>query len=337
MRLRTIGLISTLVLGLLAASVPAEAQQAGKVYRVGFLRFGRGGTCTSSRSCSDLRQELRELGYVEGQNLVIEYRSAEGKPERRPEMAAELVRLKVDVIVVPGAPNLIRAAQRATRTIPIVVAGFRGDPVEAGFVDSLTRPGGNITGLTNFEMELHGKRLELLKEAFPRISRVAILWPLDHQKHAMKETMAAGQALGIQLQSVVTQQPGWGLGDLEGHLSAISQEHPDGLLVATAGLTLRRKARMQVIEFTAKRRLPTIYSRSRFVKEGGLMSYSTDRQHMYRRVVTYVDKILKGAKPGDLPVEQPTKFELIINLKTAKKIGLSFPPQFLALADKVIK
>jgi len=321
---------------LLALSFPAQAQQAGKVYRVGLLRFGKGGPTTSA-TYMGLRQGLRELGYVEGQNLVIEYRSAEGKPERRPEIAAELVRLKVDVIVTPGVTPLIRAAKQATSTIPIVMSGSSADPIKAGFVVSLARPGGNITGLTNLETELHPKRLELLKEAFPQISRVAIIWPLYQQERGKKAIEAAAQALGIQLQSVVTQQPGWGLGDLEGHLSAISQENPDGLLVATRGLTIRRKARMRVIEFVAKSRLPTIYALSRFVKAGGLMSYATDRQHLYRRVATYVDKILKGAKPAELPVEQPTKFELIINLKTAKKLGLTIPPSLLYRADKVIK
>ncbi len=336
MMLRTIGLISTLALGLLAGPLPAEAQQTGKVYRIGYLRFGRGGPTTSNMYMG-LREGLRELGYVEGQNLVIEYRSAEGKPERRPEIAAEMVRLKVDVIVAPGVTPLIRAAQGATRTIPIVMVGVRVDPVRDGFVKSLARPGGNITGVTNLETELHPKRLELLKEAFPRISRVAIIWPVYQQKRGVKSIEDAAQALGIQLQSVVTQQPGWGLGDLEGHLSAISQEHPDGLLVATAGLTLRRKARMRVIEFTAKRRLPTIYAQRRFVDAGGLMTYGADFQHLYRRAATYVDKILRGAKPADLPVEQPTKFELVINLKTAKKLGLTIPPSILYRADKVIK
>ncbi len=335
MRFRTIGLIVTLALGLLAGPLPAEAQQAGKVHRIGYLSVR--GPDREKRRLAAVHQGLRELGYIEGQNLVIEYRSAEGKPERRPEIAAELVRLKVDVIVTPGVTPLIRAAKQATSTIPIVMSGSSADPIKAGFVVSLARPGGNITGLTNLETELHPKRLELLKEAFPQISRVAIIWPLYQQERGKKAIEAAAQALGIQLQSVVTQQPGWGLGDLEGHLSAISQENPDGLLVATRGLTTRRKARMRVIEFVAKRRLPTIYALSRFVKAGGLMSYATDRQHLYRRVATYVDKILKGAKPGDLPVEQPTKFELIINLKTAKQLGLTIPPSLLYRADKVIK
>jgi len=335
---RTMLLLSISVLAtLIAAWVNlAEAQQAGKVYRIGFLRFGKGGPTTSS-TYMEIRQGLRELGYVEGQNLVIEYRSAEGKPERRPEMAAELVRLKVDVIVVPGAPPLIRAAKQATSTIPIVMNGLFVDPVKAGFVDSLARPGGNITGITNLETDLHPKRLELLKEAFPQISRVAIIWPIYQQERGKKAIEAAAQALGIQLQSVVTQQPGWGLGDLEGHLSAISQERPDGLLVATAGLTVRRKARMRVIEFVAKRRLPTIYAQSRYLKAGGLMSYAAVRQAIRRRAAVYVDKILKGANPADLPIEQPTKFEFVINLKTAKALGLTIPPAVLLQATKVIR
>jgi len=333
MRLRTIGLISTLALGLLAASVPAEARQAGKVYRVGLLRF-RESPLTTSPTYRGLRQGLHELGYVEGQNLVIEYRSAKGKPERRAEAAAELVRLKVDVIVTPGASPLIRAAQGATRTIPIVMSGVSVDPVEAGFVDSLAKPGGNITGISNLGSDLHPKRLELLKEAFPRISRVAILWRRDHQRYGKKKVEAAGQALGIQIQSLVG-TGGRTLDELERFLSAISRERSEGVLVATSALTRDHRAR--IIEFTAKSRLPTIYGLSRFVKAGGLMSYGTDRQHLYRRAATYVDKILKGAKPGDLPIEQPTKFNFVINLKTAKKLGVTIPPEVLYQATKVIK
>ncbi len=292
---------------LLALSSPVEAQQTGKVYRIGFLRF-LPGTCTTSSLCIGVRQGLRELGYVEGQNLVIEVRSAEGKRERRPQMAAELVRLKVDVIVTPPAPPLIRAAQQATRTIPIVMAGLYVDPVEAGFVASLARPGGNITGITNLESDLHPKRLELLKEAFPRISLVAILWPRYQQRPGMKGFEAAAQALGIQIQSLVRR--GRRLDQLKSAFSAISRERPDGLLVATSALTLTHRAR--IIEFTAKRRLPPIYAQRGFVDAGGLMSYGADLQHLYRRAATYVDKILKGAKPSDLPVEQPTKFECYV-------------------------
>ncbi len=332
MRLRTIGLISTLTLGLLAGPLPAEAQQAGKVYRIGFIDFRLRSTTTDPRFIA-LRQGLRELGYVEGQNLVLLYRFAKGKRKRIPEIAAELVRLKVDVIVPSPQPFVIRATQRAIRTIPIVIPEIHIDPVEAGFVVSLARPGGNITGLTNLELELHPKRLELLKEAFPRISRVAILWPPGQQKSGMKEVKAGGQALGIQIQSAVYDRR---LGCLiECALSAISQERPDGLLVVSSRRIRANRAR--IIDFAAERRLPTIYASSRFVKAGGLMSYGADRQHLYPRAATYVDKILKGAKPGNLPIEQPTKFKLIINLKTAKKLGFTFSPQFLARADRVIK
>ncbi len=332
MRLRTIALIGILVLGLLAGPLPVEAQKAGKVYRVGFLRYGTGGP-TTSPGYMGLRQGLRELGYVEGQNLVLEYRSAERKLERRPKLAAELVRLNVDVIVTPGAPGLIRAALGATRTIPIVVAGFRVDPVETGFVVSLARPGGNITGLTNLNSQLHAKRLELLKEAFPRISRVVILWRPGQQKQMMKAMEAAGQALGIQIQSVIAVPPY----EHESAFSASSRESPDGLIVGSTGLTLTPGRRARVLEFTAKRRLLTIYHRSLFVKEGGLMSYAADSKDLDRRVATYVDKILKGAKPADLPIEQPTKFDFVINLKTAKALGLTIPPAVLLQATKVIK
>ena len=331
MRLRIIGLVVTLALGLLAGPLPAEAQQPGKIPRIGYLSVR--GPDREKRRLAAFHQGLRELGYIEGQNLVIEYRYAEGKIKRYPDLAAELVRLKVDVIVTSPSPTLIRAAQRTTRTIPIVMLATPVDPVEAGFVVSLARPGGNITGLTNFDVKLHPKRLELLKEAFPLISRVVILWTKGQQKQAMKEVKAAGQALGIQIQYLViaSRRPS----TLDSAFSAISQERPDGLLVASSRLTLRHRAR--VIELTAKRRLPTIYDNSIFVNAGGLMVYDADRQHLHRRAATYVDKILKGAKPADLPVEQPTKFELIINLKTAKKLGLTIPPSLLYRADKVIK
>ncbi len=333
MSLRTIGLIGILALGLLAGSLPAEAQHAGKVYRVGYLTSRLGSPATNSRYIA-LLQGLRELGYVEGQNLVLEYRSPKRTPEHRLKMAAELVRLKVDVIVVPHGPPAIRAAQRATRTIPIVLAGVHVDPVEAGFVVRLARPGGNITGLTNLAAKLHPKQLELLKEAFPRISRVAILWPRPHKKYAMKQVEAVAQALGIQIQSLVGTGRSKRLDQL---LSAISRERPDGLLVASFGLTRTHPAPARIREFTAKRRLPTIYAEGQFVKAGGLMSYNADTKDLVRRVATYVDKILKGAKPADFPVEQPTKFELIVNLKTAKQLGLTIPPEVLFQADKLIK
>ncbi len=330
MRLRTIGLIGTLALGLLAGPLPAETQQAGKVYRIGFLDFRLRSTTTDPRHVA-FRQGLRELGYVEGQNLVIEYRSAKGKRERLPEVAAELVRLKVDVIVTSGSPRAIRAAKRATRTIPIVLLGGSADPVEAGFVMSLARPGGNITGLTNLSAKLHPKRLELLKEVFPRISRVAALWNPSHKGQAVKEFEAAAQALGIQIHRVV----GVSLDNLENVFSAISRGAPEALLVASMPLTLANRAR--VVKLTAKRRLPTIYDSSVFMGAGGLMSYGASSADSYRRAATYVDKILKGANPAGLPIEQPTKFDLIINLKTAKQIRLTIPSSILYRADRVIK
>jgi putative ABC transport system substrate-binding protein len=323
MRLRTIGLISTLAIGLLAAPLPAKAQQAGKVYRIGYLE-------PRPAAPKEFRQGLRELGYVEGKNIVIEPRFAKGKSDRFPGFAAELVRLRVDVIVTVGNPAA-RAAKNATTTIPIVMLGA-GDPIRRGLVASMARPGGNITGLTNIDSKLHAKRLELLKEAFPRISRVAIFWTRGQQKRGIREVKAAGQALGIQIQpSVIGRRPS----TLDSAFSAISQERPDGLMVATSGLIIRHRAR--IFEFAANRRLPAIYGVGGFAKWGGLMSYGADRQHMYRRVAFYVDKILKGAKPADLPIEQPSKFDLVINLKTAKQIDVTISPAVLLQATKVIK
>ncbi len=329
MMLRIIGLIVTLALGLLAAPLHGKAQQAGKVYRIGYLRSGSG-PITTSHNYMGLQQGLRELGYVEGQNYVIEHSSANRKRERYPVIAAELVRLKVDVIVTSPGPPVIRAAQQATHTIPIVMSGVRVDPVKAGFVDSLARPGGNITGLTQLASQLHAKRLQLLKEAFPRISRVAIIWRPRDQKQSMKEVEAAGQALGVQIQSVVV-----GRGGIERTFFAIREGNPQGLLVAPSAFMNRHQVRFR--EFTAKRGLPTIYSQSRFVGAGGLMSYGVNPVDISRRAATYVDKILKGAKPADLPIEQPTKFELVVNLKTAKALGITIPPSILYRADKVIK
>ena len=322
--------------GLLLAfcSSVMAAQQAGKFYRIGYLSSALPSSPANTAGLNAFRQGLRELGYVEGQDIVIEYRYAEGKPERLSDLATELVRLKVDVIVARPQPPAIAAAQRATHTIPIVMLGTVVDPVEAGFVVSLARPGGNITGLTNLDSELHGKRLELVKEAFPKISRVALLWPEPQQKQAEKEMEAVRQALGIRIQSVIV--PGnMGLDGLERALSAIDREPPDALLVASSQVIVGNRAR--VINFVVKRRLPTIYAHSDYVDAGGLMSDGANLNELHRRAATHVDKILKGAKPADLPVEQPTKFELVINLKAAKQIGLTIPPNVLARADKVIR
>ncbi len=334
MKLRTIGLISALALGLFAAPLHAEAQQVGKVYKIGILRSGSSSSKLYARQHKILRQSLQELGYTEGKNILIEYRYAESKFKRVPDLATELLRLKVDVLVISPSPHTIRGALRATRTVPIVMFATPVDPVKDGFVVSLARPGGNLTGLVNLGWKLHPKQLELLKETFPQISRVAIISSPGQQKRAMKEVEAVGQALGIQIQWVLLDNL-LGLESLESTLSTISQELPDALLIASMRTTLRHSAR--IIDFAAKKRLPTMYARSQFVDAGGLMSYDAARQDLIRRVAAYVDKIFKGAKPADLPIEQPTKFELIINLKTAKQIGVTIPREVLFRADKVIK
>ncbi len=326
MRLRTIGLVVTLALGLLAAPLPAEAQQGNKVYRIGYLS-SRGESRPYAKA---FRQGLRELGYIEGQNIVIEGRF--GGRKRLPGLAAELVKLKVDCIL-SGTSSATRAAKKATRTIPIVM-GSVGDPVGQGFVASLARPGGNITGLTLINPELAGKRLEFLKEAFPHISRVALLWDLSmpgNDAH-VKQTENAARALGVKLQSLEVRWPY----DFEKAFRAAVNWRAEGLIVMGRGMG-RRQTLQQVAELAAKHRLPAMYSLQRYVFAGGLMSYATNRLDLYRRAATYVDKILKGAKPGDLPVERPTKFELIINLKAAKQIGVTIPPEVLFRADKVIK
>jgi len=333
MILKTIGfLIITLAIVALAGWLPAAAQEPGKVYRIGYLRFIPRPPTTPVNVA--FRQRLRELGYIEGQNLVIEDHSARGIPQRRSEMAAKLVRLKVDVIVTSPAPGEIRAARQATRTIPIVMPGVFIDPVKAGFVASLARPGGNITGITSLESELHPKRLELLKEAFPQISRVAVLWARFQHRHGIERIEAAGEGLGIEIESVVTGRVR-DVSAIEQSLSAISRARADGLIVATGAATLIHKER--ILEFAAKRRLPTIYTLGRFVSAGGLMSYGANLPRLARRAATYVDKILKGTRPADLPVEQPRKFDLIINLKTAKALGVALSPQFLLQADQIIK
>jgi putative ABC transport system substrate-binding protein len=308
----------------------AEAQQTGKVPRIGFLLAPS--RSAVSESVDAFQQRLRELGYIEGQNIVIEYRYADGKLERIADLAGELVRLKVDVIVAAGGPQAISPAKNATSTIPIVMTGT-SDPVGSGFIASLARPGGNITGLSLGGSELYGKRLELLKETVPRVSRVVFF--LDPTSPTisltLNEVQTSARALGIQIQSVEVRNPK----DFPRAFQAAAKARAHALTVgANPVLTSNRT---QILEFAAKSRLPGIYPFNAYVEDGGLMSYATKLSDQYRRAATYVDKILKGAKPADLPVEQPTKFEFVINLKTAKQIGLTIPPNVLARADRVIK
>jgi len=275
---------------------------------------------------------LRELGYIEGQNIAIEYRYAEGK-RRYPELAADLVRLKVDIILVTGGDGGIRAAKNATKTIPIVMMGVGPDPVGAGLIQSLARPGGNVTGLTILARELGGKRLELLKEAVPKLARVAVLYDTSPSMVLdVKEVLpVAARALGLTLQH-------WEVRSAENFeqvLASLSKQRPDGLYASSGALM--RTNQKRIVGLTLKSRLPSMYYDREFVDAGGLMSYGADIAESYRRVAIYVDKILKGAKPGDLPVEQPTKFELVINLKAAKQIGLTIPQKVLARADRVIR
>jgi len=327
MKLRTIGLISTFALGLLAGPLPAGAHHTGKVYRIGYLKNGGIGPNEEA-----FREALRELGYVEGQNIVIEWRPAKGKLERLPELAAELVRLKVDCIVAVGlGPTGI--AKRATTTIPIVMGNASGDPVQHGLVASLARPGGNVTGVISVSSDLAGKRLEILKETLPKVSRVAILWIPTSPSAAyhVRETEVAARKLGVQLQSLEVRSRD----DLESAFRSAGKRSADALIVVSPGGMGRYRKR--ILDLAVKTRLPVMYTGSRWVRRGGLMSYGTNSRELRRRAATYVDKILKGAKPADLPVEQPTKFDLVINLKTAKALGLTIPPAVLLQATKVIK
>jgi putative ABC transport system substrate-binding protein len=314
---------------LFALCSSVEAQQSGKVARIGFLSASS--PSSISVRIQAFRQGLRELGYVEGENIIIEWRYAEGKVERLRDLAVELVRLKVNAIVASG-PTPIPPAKEATKTIPIIMT-FDSDPVGNGFVVSLARPGRNITGLSTLAPEISGKQLELLKEILPKLSRVAVLGysARPGNAQALKETELAAKALGVQLQYLDVLDPK----DLETAFRTASQGHADAVLVLPSNVTTSH--RIQFADLAVKSRLPAIYPMSESVEDGGLMSYGTNVADLYKRAATYVDKILKGAKPADLPVEQPVKFELIINLKTAKQIGLTIPPNVLARADKVIK
>jgi putative ABC transport system substrate-binding protein len=307
----------------------AEAQQPAKIPRIGVL-VGPSSSFFSTR-IGAFREGLHDLGYVEGKNIAVEYRYAEGKEDLFPELTAQLVRLGVDLIVTTGTPAT-HAAKAATSTIPIVMSAI-GDPVGAGLVASLARPGGNITGLAIFSPELSGKRLELLKESFPRISKIAILWNPSNASASLslKETQVASQALTLVLQPLEIRNPK----DFGGAFEAAIRGGADALIPLNDALVNAHYK--EILEFAGKNRLPAIYAVPEFADAGGLMSYAPNYTDHYRRAATYVDKILKGAKPANLPVEQPTKFEFVINLKTAKRIGLTIPPNVLARADKVIR
>jgi putative ABC transport system substrate-binding protein len=319
-----------LLIGFLLTSIHfAEAQQPKKVPSIGFL------SSLSSAVVSDrmdaFRQGLHEHGYVEGKNIIIEWRYAEGKTERLPELAAELVRLKVDVIVT-GGPAVNRHAKEATGTIPIVLP-FDNDPVGNGFAASLARPGGNVTGFSTHYPEISGKQLEILKEIVPRLSRVAVLGnsTVPGNAQVLREAEAAAGAFGVKLQYLEVQNAS----EIETAFRTASKGHADAVLVL--GSQVVTSHAKQFAEMAAKSRLPATYWSPEFVAAGGLMTYSVSITDLFRRSAIYVDKILKGAKPADLPIEQPTKFELVINLKTARQIGLNIPPNVLARADKVIK
>ena len=316
---------------LLASFNLADAQQPKKVPRLGYLTNNDLGS--ESARAEAIRLALRELGYIEGQNIAIEYRYAEGKRGRESELAAELVRLKVDVIVVAGGPTWVQAAKNATKTIPIVMVGTGSDPVEAGLIESLASPGGNVTGITNLTRQLGGKRLELLKEVVPKLARVAVLYNPATRSNVpeVKEVLpAAARALELTVRPWEVR----GTDGFEKVFTALSKERTDGLYVLESALMDANQKR--IIGFALKSQLPSVHNTREAVEAGALMCYGADQADSHRRVAYYVDKILKGAKPADLPVEQPTKVELAINLQTAKKIGLPIPPAVLARADKVI-
>jgi putative ABC transport system substrate-binding protein len=320
--------VSTLGFGLLAGPIAAEAQ-AEKVYRIGYL--GNSSPALEPDLVGAFREGLRDLGYAEGQNILIEYRWAEGRYDRLPDLAAELVRLKVDVILTSGTPGAL-AAKRATQTIPIVMAVI-GDAVEAGLVPSLARPGGNITGLTRISPEMDGKRLELLKGIVPRLSHVAILLNPVNPVTSLhwKEVQAPAKALFLKLEPVEVKAAE----EFEAAFAAVGRQRPGALFVLGDRFLLAHRA--QIVDFAARRTLPAMYPYREFVDAGGLIAYAPSSPDMFRRSATFVDKILKGAKPADLPIEQPTKFELVINLKTAKALGLTIPPSLLLRADQVIQ
>jgi putative ABC transport system substrate-binding protein len=315
--------------GVLAVPLGASAQQQGKVWRIGMLE-----TVSRELNAANLdafQSGLRELGYVEGRNLIIEYRSADGRSERFPGLVAELIGLKVDLIVTRGTPASL-AAKRATRTIPVVMANA-GEPVETGLVSSLARPGGNITGLSSLSVRIEAKRLGLLRELVPGIARIAALYNMSSPANPpqWKEIETAARSLGVQPQLLDVRKPD----DFGPAFDSATRQRADGLIVGQEGLF--QANRKLIVQLAAEHRLPAIYRSMEFIEVGGLMAYGPSYPDLYRHAATYIDKIFKGAEPGDLPVEQPTKFELIINLKTAKALGLTIPPALLLRADAVIQ
>jgi len=329
MRLRIIGLISTLAFGLLAGPLPAEAQKAGKIPRIGLLMTAtRTGT---ARLTDAFREGLRELGYVEAKTIALEIRWGEGKLNRLPTLVSELLQLNVEIIVAGGGPA-IRAAKKATSLVPIVMS-YSGDPVRAGYVASLSRPGGNITGLTTISSDLIAKRLELLKEVVPGLSRVAILWEPEFRgcPRQFKEADLAARSLGLKPQSLEVRSRD----DFESIFRVATRAGAQALIPLRCPLTVTNRNLISTLAI--KNRLPVIYDDRQFMGSEGFMSYGTNYPDVFRRAATYVDKILKGAKPADLPVERPTKFDLVINLKKARQLGITIPPSVLYRADKVIK
>jgi putative ABC transport system substrate-binding protein len=327
MHLSTIGIVVPLAFILLLTPLCSDAQPPGKVFRVGVLLP----ISHSSRSFQAFKQRLQELGYVEGQNLALEVRAAEGQFERLPGLAAELVRLHVDVIVATGPEATLRAAKGATETIPIVMRARDYDPIALGYVAGLARPDGNITGVVEQRLELTAKQLELLKEALPTVTRVAVLWD-EASADQRRAVEAAARPLGVQLQLVELRHPPYEFADA---FAAATQGQAEALLVLNSPIFFMQSE--QILDLAARSRLPTMFGASDSARAGGLMAYDVNTLDSGRRVATYVDKILKGAKPADLPVEQPIKFELVLNLKTAKALGITFPPTLLIQADEVIK
>jgi putative ABC transport system substrate-binding protein len=331
MRAFTSGLVVALVLGFFLAAPIVEAQPSSKVFRIGTLMPGSRPALPDWKQRWPLTEGLRELGWIEGQNILIEDRWAEGKTIRFPELAAELVRLNVDLIVTGSWPAAV-AAKQATTTIPIVIYGA-GDPVGTGLVQSLARPGGNITGVAGLETELSAKQLELLKETVPKLSRVAVLWnSADGGMTLMfRQIQTAARTLGVSVRPLGVEEPG----DFDQAFTAMIQERPDALVVISDPLVTVNQKR--IVDFAAKNRLPAMYTRRDYVDSGGLISYASTPRETFRRVAAHVDKILRGAKPADLPVEQPTRFELVVNLKTAKALGLTLPQSMLIRADELIQ